>query len=366
MRHPHWLYTTVLLTALSAAACSFAPAPPATPTAEVEVLIPSETPSLTPSLEIAIEPSPSLTATARPLLETPTPTLTPGPPTETATMTPTEGPFEHTIKDGEFLVGIIGQYGYEDLRVIDEIVRLNPIISNPDRLPGPGTVILIPRPTATHTPEGFELTPTRRGGGNPALQATITVTDHVVKSGETIVGIAGTYRTTIEVLDGLNPELFFSNCDFTNPSGGPECNVSLSIDQVIQVPAPTPTMTLSPTPSGSETPTPTPTLGAPSLVFPPNGALAQNSSINLQWVSAGLLDSGETYLVEIEDLTAANGLQQAGSTRNTSFKLTGDLVPADGQVHQIRWRVRIVGLTDTGNYRYISGEGEWRTLQWQR
>jgi hypothetical protein len=368
MRHPHWFYATALLAAFSASACSFAPVPPASPTAEVEVLIPSETPSLTPSLEVVIEPSPSLTlaATLRPQLESPTPSNTPGPPTETETPTPTEGPIEYVIVEGDTLGLILSRYGYNDIRVFDEVMRINPIISNVDRLPGPGTTILIPRPTGTPTPEGFDLTATARGPqGNPAAQPTYTLMDHIVKSGETIVGIAGQYRTTLEVLDRLNPELIFSNCDFSNPSGGPDCNVALSIDQAVHVPAPTPTMTLSPTPSGSETPTPTPTLGAPSLVYPPSGALAQGSSINLQWVSAGLLDTDEAYLIEIEDQTAANGVQ-LGVTRTTSYQLTSAMVPADGQIHQIRWRVRIGELGDTGNYRAISGEGEWRALQWQR
>src|SRR5690606_14751707 len=123
-----------------------------------------------------------------------------------------------------------------------------------------------------------------------------TIVEHTVRSGETIVGIADQFETTLAILDQLNPELLFLNCDFSNPSGGPECNVPLSVDQVIKVPAPTPTPTLSPTPSGSETPTPTPTYAAPLMIFPPDGAIAQGTSIRFQWVSVGVLPPDYVYL----------------------------------------------------------------------
>ncbi|MFN8529652.1 MAG: hypothetical protein U0670_13670 [Anaerolineae bacterium] len=93
-----------------------------------------------------------------------------------------------------------------------------------------------------------------------------------------ILGIAVDYETTLSVLATLNPQLRFRGCDFSNPSGGPDCNV-LVVGQNINVPAPTPTITLSPTPSGSETPTPA-SHESPSLVFPPQNGSAPAAHSN--------------------------------------------------------------------------------------
>src|SRR5690606_30929748 len=144
----------------------------------------------------------------------------------------------------------------------------------------------------------------------------------------------------------------------------PDCNVPLSIDQVVKVPAPTPTPTLSPTPSGSETPTPTPTYAAPLLIFPPEGAVAQGQAIDLQWVSIGVLPPDYYYLVEVEDLTAEKP-PYFTVTRDTSTRISGEIVPTDGQPHNMRWRVRVGTLTESGTYRALSAEAPWRTFQWR-
>lgn len=307
-------------------------------------------------------PTPSRTVPPVPVLESPTATPTPGPPTETWTPTATPGPYEHTIAQGETLGYIIQLYGYTDLSVIDRIVAMNPNIIDADRLPGAGAVIFIPRQTATATPEGFTPSPTP-ADALASLPTETLIIEHQVRSGETIVGIAGQYETTLPILDQLNPELQFFSCDFSNPSGGPECNVPLSVDQLVKVPAPTPTPTLSPTPSGSETPTATPTYPAPILSFPPEGAVAQGDRIRLEWVSAGILPEGMYYLVEIEDTTTGQNALRV--TRANSYQLEPELAPVDGQEHAIRWRIRVGLQTEAGAFRPESGEGGWRTFRWQ-
>jgi hypothetical protein len=322
---------------------------------------------VTPTLEgatatVTITPTPSRTLPPVPILESPTATYTPGPPTATFTPTETPGPIEHTIKQGETLGYIIQLYGYTNLGVIDQIVAMNANVPSADRLPGEGSVILIPRPTITPTPEGFIPSPTPPNALD-SLPSETTITDHAVRSGETIVGIADQFETTLAILDQLNPELLFLNCDFSNPSGGPECNVPLSVDQIIKVPAPTLTPTLSPTPSGSETPTATPTYAAPLMIFPPEGAVAQGQSIRFQWVSIGVLPSDYVYLVEVEDTTT--GKTYFNVTRETTEDVSGEIVPADGQSHAMRWRIRIGTLTENGTYRALSADTPWRTFQWR-
>lgn len=46
------------------------------------------------------------------------------------TPTETPGPYEHLIASGETMSSIVFQYGYRDLSVVNEILRLNPNIIN--------------------------------------------------------------------------------------------------------------------------------------------------------------------------------------------------------------------------------------------
>ncbi len=250
----------------SLTACNFNPEV-ATPTAEgIDVPVnPQPEVTLSPT---ALTPTVTLTPTFPPtvevaLLESPLPSGTPPPASSTPSPTATLGPYEHVIQAGDTLFAIIQQDGYFDFQVVPDIERLNPSIPDLNNLPV-GRTLLIPRQTPTPTPVGMEMT--------AVIQATLGITPvkavpdnapiecYTVVEGDDLVSIAENFNTTLEVLKGLNPDLYFPpTCDFNIRSGGPECNVLINIGQCIRVPYPTPTATLSPTPSGSETATPTPT-----------------------------------------------------------------------------------------------------------
>jgi LysM domain len=347
-----------LMAAFLAAGCELAQLPQATPTAAPETTIPITAPTLTPS--------PTLTQIAQ--LESPSPTETPGTPTETPTDTPTPDPYAtYVIQPNDTLLYIIQlpPFNYRTDAVVNEILRLNSNMTDINHLPPPGSSIIIPLPSATASPEGFELTasaqPNAPQNGVPGNSQIVQVT---VKEGETIVGIAGQNATTLVILATLNPQLSFYNCDFNNPSGGPDCNVSLRIGDAVNVPALTPTPTLSPTISGSETPTPTPTYAAPMLLFPPQDANAGARTFQLQWISVGVLKEDEVYLVEIKDDTSG-GEPFRDITRSTSYLLPESMIPTDGQAHTIEWRVSVAAPNDQGVYRYIGAAGDWRPFHWQ-
>jgi hypothetical protein len=345
-----------LITLLALAACQPEGVLPArTPTV-------AQSPSASPSLPASATLATTRTPTPPPQLEQPTATFTAGPPTETYTPSPTPGPFEYTIQQGDTLLFIIQQapFNYRDTGVISEIIALNPSIPRPDVLPPPGSVILIPRQTATPTPEGYEQTRVLLPPPSPASQ--VAVIQHNVVEGETIIGIAASNGTNIAVLATLNPSIDFIGCDFSKPAA-PGCTVPLVVGQQVNVPAPTPSPTLSPTFSGSETPTATPTYAPPQPVFPPEGANANARTFQLQWLSAGILQPDETYVIQIEDLTS--GATHTGVTRSNSYMLPMELVPGDGQPHQIRWRVSVGAPNAQGALRIVSGEGGWRTFTWQ-
>jgi hypothetical protein len=360
-----WIIPALALMAAALTGCELAQIPQATPTVEVPV---TDTATIAPSLPPS--PSPSPTLTPQPQIEN-TVTETPGPPTEPPTQTFTPNPYAtHIIQSQDTLYYILQQppFFYRELpndAMVALILTLNPNMRSIDRLPGPGNSILLPLPTATTTPEGFALTQTAQPGGVPdiSLPGNWRIVQVQVQEGDTIVGIAQRNSTTLPIVATLNPQLFFSGCDFRNPSGGPDCNVSLTIGDSINVPELTPTPTLSPTISGSETATLTPTFSAPTLIFPPQDANAAARTFQLQWISAGVLQGDERYLVEIEDLTS--GARHLDVTTTTSYELPESLVPTDGQTHDIQWRVSVAAPNPQGQYRYIGAQGEWRTFHWQ-
>jgi hypothetical protein len=354
----------LIIVALSACDLTFTPPDPTPPADPIETAM---TPAPTFATPPPPSPSPSPSPSRQPRLAQATDTPVPGTPTETPTPTETLGPYEYIIQPNDTLYYIIQlpPWNYRSFDVVSEILRLNPNITSVDRLPPPGSRILIPRPTVPPTPLGYELTVAARP---PALQTaqpegTMQVMEVVVREGNTILGIAQQNNTTLSVLRRLNPQLAFWNCDFNNPSGGPNCNVPLSVGQTVNVPAPTPTPTLSPTFSGSETPLPTPTFAPPVLVFPPDGVALTGGAFQLQWVTSGVLRGDQVYLVEIEDQTA--GVKFIDVTRSTSYPLPQDLVPDEDSVHHIRWRVSIAEPNSAGDYQLIGGEAPWRSFQWR-
>ncbi len=359
--------TALLISAAGIAlvGCNFAPLPQgeASPTVEQITLT-------APPVEPTLTQAP--TSTAEPVVETSTATPSPLPPTETPTPTETLGPYEHTIQEGETLGYIIQRYGYRDFGVISLVVTLNPNVPNADTLPGAGSVILIPRQTATPTPEASAQVETPAGPlpnivvaptNETGLNVNTDILPYTVLEGDTIVGIAADWATTLEVLARLNPDIGFFGCNFEIPSGGPNCNPSLSIGQTVNVPAPTPTPTLSPTPSGRETPTATPTYAPPVILSPPQDAVVPPGVFRLEWVSTGVLLPDEVYLVQVEDATA--GTTFAAITRDTAFLLPDTLVPADGQPHAMQWAVSVARRNEQGRYAIISGPPAVRRFQWQ-
>lgn len=349
------------------AACNFAPSPQgdASPTVEQIPLTQALSPSPSPS------PTDPETVPTEPLVETATPTATPGPPTMPPTATPTPGPYEHVIQQGETLGYIIQLYGYRDFGVISEVVALNENIRDADSLPGAGATILIPRQTATPTPEDFTPAPdiaqVLGNGVAPTSPATglnidAPIIEHTIVEGQTVVDIAVNYHTTLEVLAVLNPDISFAGCNFEVQSGGPNCGPLLRVGQVMMVPAPTPTPTLSPTPSGNETPTATPTYAAPMVISPPQGGNVPPSVFLLEWVSVGVLRPDEVYLVQVSDTTSGEVFNDI--TRSTSILLPESMIPTDGQVHIINWTVTVAKPNEAGVYRVISGAPEIRRFNW--
>jgi hypothetical protein len=310
-------------------------------------------------------------------------TVTPAPPTSTAT--PTQGPCTVQVQPGDDLMTLAFNCGHRSLDIIPIILEMNGLDA-PESLQA-GEVLEIPWPTPTLGPAAAPPEETEAAGSDgvamaddgstlapaeEALQASHAmatetlqpgVTWHQVQPNENIVVIAFEYGADVEILAQLNPEVTFSQCDFGNPAGGPNCMVQIYAGQLLRVPAPTPVPTLSPTPSGSETATPTatPTFNAPSLVSPDHRSLFERDQlITLRWVGTGRLGRGQAYRVQVEDQTA--GVVWTADTQEIFLIVPEAWQGQDAQRHDYQWSVSVISTDHPDNPTFTT---EARLFSWQ-
>lgn len=364
----------LLLAGLLVAACNINTPNNPTPTAEVLI---SATPTAEATLSSTPSPSPTVTETdvvddVPVQISTPLPTQPDIDMTPLPTATSEAAPCEVTVQQGDTLTIMLFRQpcgNQVNQGLINAVVAFNDNLFDPNILPAIGSTIRVPRPTPTPIPPGADMTETAAAASGVTIiggQQFVEGQDfgcHIVQEGESILGIMEQYNTTLEILSQQNPNLNWLGCDFTNPSGGPNCNPSIRVDECINVPLPTPTPVPTSTPSGDETATPTPTHLPARAFYPPEGAVASSGRIALQWVSVGVLQPGEVYLVEVVDRTTEQ--QEAFVTSSTRFTLPDRLIPSDGQTHLIAWRVSVATQNPDGTYTSIGGRSAWRTFQWQ-
>ncbi|MGQ9850568.1 MAG: LysM peptidoglycan-binding domain-containing protein [Aggregatilineaceae bacterium] len=315
--------------------------------------------------------APAVTATPTQNIMMSLPTVTPMPPT--ATPTPTVTPCYQTAGQGDTVLGMAYRCGHRDMAVVDLILEINNMKS-PQELQL-GQTLEIPWPTPTPVPgqetpaveadaeigeDVPDLTPTLRLNqfGTPDTLARYENIEptlrpghawHIVTEGETILSIAYDYDTTIEVLSQINPEIPFLQCDYGDPTGGPNCVVLLSIGQRVRVPVPLPSPTPTFTPAGTLTPTPsaTPTINAPYPLSPDDGArFAADQLVTLRWGSTGTLAKQERYIVHVRDLQT--GQEYMAPVAELSYVLPGGWQPADGNRHAFEWWVAVGTLDAQG------------------
>ncbi len=296
------------------------------------------------TLLIAEPPAEDLPPTASP---TPTSTSTPtSTPTQTPTSTPTSTPIPpitHKVEKGETLSDIAVLY---DLPA-EEILALNPEVE-PDLIRAED-VLLIPAPTptpgATSTPDPDNPTPTP---GDFVV--------HVVKSGETLLGIAEQYDVSIDLIRTANDL--------------PADEETIQAEQSLIIPnekgAPTPTPTINP----NATPTPIPPYEAPALLNPPDGMLfADAQEPVLQWASVSVLRDDEWYQLTISQ-PDGGVISDTIRTRATAWRVPEELLEkANAQVSEIAWQVQIVREALEGDeivYEEAGAASERRTFSWPK
>lgn len=300
------------------------------------------------------------------------PTFSPspsGPPTLTPTLapTPTLEPYQYKVQAGDTLFAIIQIFGYRDISVVPEVIRLNNMANENDLQAD--RVLLIPRQTPTLGPTST-LAPTPLPGTTPTATVEVTAGPtmdfkgcspdnrcaspdgkywlHEVQSGETIAYIAWKYNTRLDAVlqaNGLTEQSFIQP--------GQQIYVPILV---------TLTPTLTPTGGPGSTATPVPTLSPPSLLAPADGeTIPRGDAVILQWVTTNSLSAGQYYMVIVRNMGTEQ--EHRATTHSNSYRLPDGLQPGLGQSAQFEWRAVVVSGADT-TAQPVSGQGPAWTFTW--
>jgi LysM repeat protein len=279
--------------------------------------------------EIAQAATPTSRPTSTPTA-TPPPTATDTPmPTATFTVTPSPTPLVHIVQSGEYPSIIADLYGVN----LEDLLKLNNI-DDASSL-SIGQVLLIPTNSKT-TPEAENSEPAQ-------------LINYTVESGDTLLGIALEYDTTVETIQAANPDV---NLDLIFPG------------QEIVVPLAPPTPTATPTTAPTSTATPGPDYLAPNLLSPTAGEVVDSPTLLFNWTSTGLLAPDEFYVLR---LTWANGQHTEAWVKNNSWRIIPDQRLSGGP---ILWTVSIMRQTGTDSHGSPTGinlspSSEQRTVEWR-
>jgi LysM repeat protein len=248
----------------------------------------------------------------------------------------------HTVASGETLLVIASRYG----TTVAAIVEANGF-KDKNQMLSIGQKLTIP--VATPTGGGINPTPGTlpTGTAQPTAQPTATATlvtgviTHTVQQGDTLLGIAVRYGTTVEALvQGNN---FKSEDDILSIgqvlviAGGPTLTPTASLTPIASN---TPTLTPTPWPTvGGPTPTPLYPYPAPVALGPPNQRVfeGRDTAVLLNWTSVGILGDDDWYVVTVRVSRGDKIVEMVHWLKTTSWRLPDDLRPIAGTGPQIYW-----------------------------
>lgn len=264
------------------------------------------------------------------------PTWTPENATPNPDWTPTPTPFMYTVQAGDNLSSIAIWAGTS----VETIMALNGL-DNPRWL-SVGQQLAIPAPSK------------KMGSPTPTLDVEVAV--HIVDSGDSLLGLAIDYDTSVEAIMQAN---HIENERF------------IRVGESLIIPLGTPTPTPPPTPLPTNTPTPGPPYPAPVPLLPPQEKhfWGDTDPILLNWISVGVLGENDWYLVELREIENNKEVVHYGWTRSTSWRVPPSLFPgADERFHLFRWQVRVVNSPATSidptTLKSKSPRSDMRTFYW--
>ncbi len=236
------------------------------------------------------------------------------------------------------MLGIAGRYGV----TVEEIQAANDLSGTLIRA---GDVLLIPV-AASISENG--------SNGSPTIS---TVFSYVVRPGDTVISIAIRFGTTVAAIqeaNGIGPD------DLIRP------------EQVLQLPisgvpstilAPEGTVPSQMGSNASQTYLPLQLLG------PEDGErIPHSEDVLFRWLSGGLLEDNEWYVLYIWPLEGLFELPPPVWTRATSYRLPSQWAPPPDRDVTYRWQTSVVrvlaGQEEGLSLEAASGPGEVRSFEW--
>jgi LysM repeat protein len=274
---------------------------------------------VTPAPTVEVPSTPLGAGPSTPLRASPSPSLGAGSPIPTAR--PTRF-LTHIVQAGESLTSIAADYG----TTVEAIKAVNRI-EDPRSL-RTGQELIIPLAGSMGGPTPVPGAPTAPPRGTE-------VVIHLVQPGESLLGIALQYGTSVEVIMAAN-NIADSQWIFAG--------------QELIIPLGTPTPVPTPTPRPTPTPTPGPPYAAPDLLDPAEGETFRGAEadIVLNWASVGILAEDEWYILRLRLMAEPVYQYPSVWTKTTSWRVPALLYPsAEAESHLFRWDVTVVRHTGT-------------------
>ena len=192
--------------------------------------------------------------------------------------------------------------------------------------------------------------------------------EYQVQSGDTVVSIATRFGSTVQ-------DILLANNMSDNTLIRPGDVLAVPVRQVpSEVLSSSQDVTPEPDPDAQDlqfSPPPEDTVYiAPRLIGPADGAvLSREDAILLRWISVDVLDGNEWYVLLVYPVGgSAEGIPSIW-TKSTSYRLEQDLAPEDGESAEYAWQVSVVRVQPGRNSQYAleaaSPPSDLRSFTWK-
>lgn len=210
--------------------------------------------------------------------------------------------------------------------------------------------------------------PITRSTENDDMPQVSSQFEYRVQSGDTVVSMAARFGSTVQdILQANN----LSNNSVIRPG-------DVLVVPVRQVPSEVlaSTSDVTPEPDSDEQdlaftePTVESVYIAPRLIGPPDGAvISREESVLLRWISVDVLDSNEWYVLLLYPASGVAENIPSIWTKATSYRLEQEQAPSDGDSAEYAWQVSVVRVQPGRSSQYAleaaSPPSDLRTFTWE-